>query len=100
MIAYQRYTAKVYYSTDDASSNVGYETDDTSSTTVYIVSDGWQEVSNEAFIWNETKIKEPAQEQDEPSTGERPVIWKRPNRRLATVTGLRRVPQQKASTYG
>ncbi len=47
-------------------------------------------------------IEEPAQEQDEPDTGERPT-WERPKRRLATVTGLRRnrrTPQQAASTWG
>jgi hypothetical protein len=69
--------------------------------TVVVVDSGWRDATIDDLATIE--IKEPAQqEQDEPDTGERLVYWERPNRRLATVTGLRRnkqVPQQ-ASTYG
>ena len=100
MIACRTYTAKVYYRTDNTSSAVIHDADDTSSTTVYIVSDGWQEVSSEAFVCNKTKIKESVQGQDEPNTDERSVTWERPHRRLATVTASRDRPRQLESTFG
>ena len=99
-MACSSYSAKIYYRTDSTSSAVIHDADDTSSTTVYIVSDGWHEISSEAFIYKETKIKEPAQEQDELDTGERPVYWKRPHRRLATITASRDRPRQLESTFG
>ena len=79
-----------------------YSNSHTSGTYIVVAPDnGWREVT--VADLETIKIKEPAQqEQDEPDTGERPVTWERPNRRLATVTGLRRsrrMPQQ-ASTYG
>ena len=77
-----------------------YSSSDTSGTYVVVVDNGWREVTVDDL--KTIEIKEPAeQEQDEPDTGERLVVAK-PNRRLATVTGLRRdrqIPQQ-ASTYG
>ena len=85
----------VTYTTTDSSDN--------EAGTAYIVVavDGWREVTVDDL--ETIEIKEPAQKQDEPDMDERPVTWERPNRRLATVTGLRRlltrIPQQ-ASTYG
>lgn len=100
MIAHCSYNTKVYYGTTcygtiTASSDA---TDADSTTCVYIQSDGWQEVTNEELV--KTKIREPAQEQDEPDTGERPVYWERPQRRLATARMTRDRPQQLESTFG
>jgi hypothetical protein len=67
-----------------------------------VADNGWREVTVDDL--ETIKLKEPAQERDEPDTGERPVYCERPHRRLATVTGLRRpigkAPQQAASTWG
>jgi len=102
MLYRQGYNSKLYYWTSNASSNVTDATDDTSNAayTVTYGGDGWQEVSSDAIVSSETKIDEPAQEQDEQDTGERPVYWERPHRRLATVTASRDRPRQLESTYG
>lgn len=96
MIAYRVYNTKVYYyGTNDTSSNADC---DASDTTTYTYSDGWQEVNSEDLVC--VQIEEPAQEQDEPDTGERPVYWERPQRRLATVRIARDRPRQLESTFG
>jgi len=66
--------------------------------TVVVVDSGWRDATIDYL--KTIEIKEPAQEQDEPDTGERLVYWKRPNRRLATVTTRRMRPPQLASGYG
>jgi len=93
MIACQGYNTRVYYRTGD-----GTETDATYAATE---TSGWYEIDNSQLI--EVSVsQEEADDQDEPNTGERPVTWERPNRRLATVnragrhTELRKV----ASTWG
>jgi hypothetical protein len=99
MLHRREYNTKIYYWTSNTSSNVTEATDET----VFITNDkydGWQEVSSEAIVSSETKVDEPAQEQDEPNTGERPVYWERPHRRLATVTASRDRPRQLESTFG
>jgi len=101
MIACPTRNAKVYYWTYNTSSDVVDATDDTTNVTVCVVNDGWQEVSSEAFVCQETKFEEPAQEQEEPNTGGwLPVHWERPNRRLATVTDTRDRPRQLESSFG
>jgi len=80
-----------------------HSSSDTSGTYVVVVADnGWREVTVDDI--ETIEIKEPAQEQDEPNTDDRSVTWERPNRRLATASGLRRpiekTPQQAASSWG
>ncbi len=77
-----------------------YSSTDTSGTYVLVVDDGWKTVTVDDL--EAIKIKEPAKEQDEPDTGERPAIWERPTRRPATVNraGRTRDPRRMASTYG
>jgi hypothetical protein len=76
-----------------------YSSSDTTVTYVVVTTDnGWREVTVDDL--ETIAIKEPAQEHDEPDTGEMSVVAK-PNRRLATVTGRRGVrPPQLASDYG
>ena len=73
----------------------------TTETYVVVVADnGWREVTVDDLATIE--IKEPAQEQDEPDTGERPVTWARQHRRLATVNraGRCKAPRKAASSFG
>jgi hypothetical protein len=89
----------IAYST---SSDSQYETiGETTNEGYYVISvtdDGWHEATVDDIATIE--IKEPAQEQDEPDTGERLVYWERPHRRLATVTASRDRPRQLESTFG
>jgi len=87
------YSTKLYYgATDGGTSANTYSPSDLS---------GGYEIDNSQL--NVVSVsQEEADDQDEPDTGERPVRWQRPNRRLATVNRAgrnRRTPQQ-ASTYG
>lgn len=67
---------ETYTSNPESASNTTY--------VVIVADDGWRAVTVDEIAAIE--IKEPAQqEQDEPDTGERPVYWERPHRRLATV---------------
>jgi hypothetical protein len=88
-----------YTATSTTYTSNTYSSSDVSGAYIVVVPDnGWREVTVDDL--ETIVIKEPAQEQDEPNTGERPVYWERPHRRLATVTASRDRPRQLESTFG
>ena len=96
MIACSGYNSKLYYrSTDDGTTETTYSSSDLS---------GEYEIGNSQLVAVVSDPHLESDDQDEPSTVERTVTWERPHRRLATVTGLRRInrstPQQATSTWG
>ena len=101
MIAISEATRRTMYAKSGTVTVSTYSSSDTSGTYIVVVPDnGWREVTVDDL--ETIEIKEPAQEQDEPDTGERPVYWKRPQRRPANGVDSepRRRPWQVASTYG
>jgi len=69
-----------------------YRTDEGTTATTYSSSDlgGSYEIDNSQLVVVVSEPKQEADDQEEPDTGERPVIKRLPNRRLPTVNRAER----------
>jgi hypothetical protein len=95
MIAYSGYNTKLYYGPNNGTTETTYSSSDLS---------GKYEIDNSQLVVVVSEPQQEADAQEEPNVSEALVYWERPHRRLATVTGLRRInrstPQQATSTWG